>query len=541
MSRVQCYELEEVMRTIEDECSIALSSAEDQADMLHTIKQARDDIISWKAHELHSVHQAEAKHSVLAKLDSPSVLLVQDWAIKYMPRKYREAQSDWFAKRGLPWHISVAIRRSQGSEHFESQTLVHVFQSCAQDGVTVASIMLDCLTTLKKEIPDLEMAYYKQDNAGCYHSGNSIISAKLADDAVGVAVLRNDFSDPQGGKGICDRKAATIKGDIGRYVNEGYDVINALQLKTAIESGQGTTGVNASYVAAKLSSTFNINWDGISLLNNFEYDETGVRVWRAFNVGFGKEVPWAKFEGVMEQPEKLEILEPPSQNVSSAPPFKIVRHRHIKKSSVRADFSTENENQDQSSIGQNKPDDMLFPCPEDGCVKAYSRFANLQTHLDTGKHQMMLEQETLYDRAKREYSSKLTEGCSRIPSIQVTVQAKSDALPPLPMGWALKKQSEFLTDQFQKGEQSGRKSDPQEVSKAMSLARDQAGERQFQPDEVLTSQQISGFFSRLSAKKQLEVTTDGNKAKASEVSEVAMESADKDEISTEAESHLCAV
>ena len=48
---------------------------------------------------------------------------------------------------------------------------------------------------------------------------------------------------------------------------------------------------------------------------------------------------------------------------------------------------------------------MLFPCPEEGCVKAYSRFANLQTHPDTGKHQMILEQETLYDKAKREYSS----------------------------------------------------------------------------------------------------------------------------------------
>ena len=94
----QCYELQEVLRTIEDECSSALSSAEDQADMQHTIKQARDDIITWKAHQLRSVHQAEAKHSVLAKLDSRSVLLVQDWAMKYMPRKYREAQSDWFAK-----------------------------------------------------------------------------------------------------------------------------------------------------------------------------------------------------------------------------------------------------------------------------------------------------------------------------------------------------------------------------------------------------------------------------------------------------------
>ena len=124
-----------------------------------------------------------------------------------------------------------------------------------------------------------------------------------------------------------------------------------MQLKTAIESGQGTTGVKASYVAAKPSSTFNIKWDGISLLNNFEYDETGVRVWRAFNVGSGKVVSWAKFEGVMKQPEKLEIPEPPSQNASGPPPFKIVRHTHIKKSSIKADFSTENENQDRNSIG----------------------------------------------------------------------------------------------------------------------------------------------------------------------------------------------
>ena len=199
-------------------------------------------------------------------------------------------------------------------------------------------------------------------------------------------------------------------------------------------------------------------------------------------MGSGKVVPWAKFEGVMKQPEKLELLDSPSQNPSSAPTFKIVRHQHIKKSSVKADFSTESENQDQSCIGEYKPDDMLFSCPEEGCLKAYSHFANLQTHLDIGKHQMMLKQETLYHKARREYSSKLMEGCSRIPSVQVVAQSKSDGLPPLPMGWALKtikkkvrftrKQTEFLTDQFQKGEYSGRKSDPQEVSKTTSLARD---------------------------------------------------------------------
>ena len=112
-----------------------------------------------------------------------------------------------------------------------------------------------------------------------------------------------DFSDPQGGKGVCDRQAAIIKGDIGRYVNEGNDVMNGEQLKAAIESGQGTTGVKASYVAANTSRTPSVKWDGISLLNSlltsllFQYEEKGVRAWRAFNVGPGKLFPWATFEG----------------------------------------------------------------------------------------------------------------------------------------------------------------------------------------------------------------------------------------------------
>ena len=65
----------------------------------------------------------------------------------------------------------------------------------------------------------------------------------------------------------------------------------------------------------------------------------------------------------------------------------------------------------------------------------------------------------------------------------------------------------------------------------MSLARDRAGECRFQLDEVLTSQQISGFFSRLSRKKRLEATATDNKAKASEVSEVDMESVDQKHLS----------
>ena len=174
---------------------------------------------------------------------------------------------------------------------------MHIFQNCSQDSAAVVSIMQDRLASLNKEMPELERAYYKQENAGFYHSKYTILSAKLAGDIAGVLVEQNDFSDPPRGKEVCNHQAATIKGDVGRYVNEGHDVTTAVQLKTAIESGPQSCA-KASYVSLNTSTTTPIKWEGVSLLNNFKYEENGIRAWRAFNVGPGKLIPWSKFEGV---------------------------------------------------------------------------------------------------------------------------------------------------------------------------------------------------------------------------------------------------
>ena len=251
-----------------------------------------------------------------------------------------------------------------------------------------------------------------------------------------------------------------------------------------------------AYVAANTSRTPSVKWDGISLLNNFQYEEKGVRAWRAFNVGPGKLFPWATFEGAAQLPEPLQVLDPSSQSVSGTPTFRTARHRYVKKTSV--DSSAQSLSED-SVTEQEQP--MLFPCPEEGCVKAYSHFTYLQAHLDTGRHKMVLEQETLYDKAMKLYACKLTEGHDvRIPSLESNMQT-GDGSSPLKKGWALKtikkrarfsdKHRQYLTEQFQNGEESGRKCDPKEVSKSMGLERDQGGARIFHPDEVLTAQQIT--------------------------------------------------
>ena len=100
--------------------------------------------------------------------------------------------------------------------------------------------------------------------------------------------------------------------------------------------------------------------------------------------------------------------------------------------------------------------------------KAYSRFTSLQALLDTGKHKQLSEQETLYDKAKRVYASKLMDESGRISTVQLQCKEQSQCLTPLPMGWALKtitKKACFTQKQkeFEIGEQSGRKADPSEV------------------------------------------------------------------------------
>ncbi|CAH3168066.1 unnamed protein product [Pocillopora meandrina] len=54
-----------------------------------------------------------------------------------------------------------------------------------------------------------------------------------------------DFSDAQGRKGPCDRKAAKIKSHIAVYLNSGHDIETASQMLEAISSFDGVAGVQA--------------------------------------------------------------------------------------------------------------------------------------------------------------------------------------------------------------------------------------------------------------------------------------------------------
>ena len=123
---------------------------------------------------------------VVDKLNESSVLLTQDWEMKYLPRKYQESLADWFGKCGILWHVMVSTRCE----------VEEIFQACNQDSSAVFAVMADVIRQLKTIIPQLESMYYRQDNAGCYRWGASVVCTRVICQQFGVIIKRLDLSDP---------------------------------------------------------------------------------------------------------------------------------------------------------------------------------------------------------------------------------------------------------------------------------------------------------------------------------------------------------
>ena len=101
------------------------------------MQQAVNSISAMKCHFLRAAAQDECGRDITNSLGSHAGLLVIDRAMKYLPRLYRETQSDCFGRRGMSCHISVLFTKVDG----HIKTFVHVFQSCPQDAVSVAGII----------------------------------------------------------------------------------------------------------------------------------------------------------------------------------------------------------------------------------------------------------------------------------------------------------------------------------------------------------------------------------------------------------------
>ena len=151
-----------------------------------------------------------------------------------------------------------------------------------------------------------------------------------------------DFSDLQGGKGPCDRKAAQVKRHMNVHLNEGNDIQTAQQMKVAINSNGGVSGALPVQVEVPAEpQASNKSWSGISYLNCFEFTERGQRVWRSYNIGPGKVIPYNRFSppGIPE----IKVIDDNGSTISASFQPLYSKRRHVARLPLQS-------NQEEGSI-----------------------------------------------------------------------------------------------------------------------------------------------------------------------------------------------
>ncbi|XP_013404412.1 uncharacterized protein LOC106169495 [Lingula anatina] len=493
------------------QCSDTIEyESQDQHDEIqYTLIQGQKAIEDWKKHVLRSVNQDAGKTETLTSLSDNEVFIERDWAMKFLPMVYRESQSKWFAKRGINWHISVASFKE--NEEICSHTFVHLFDNATQDSHTSNAVLYDTLTRLHNLKPSLQKAFIRSDNAGCFHSYQAIFGIHIINCVSPITISRADFSDPQGGKSICDRRAAHIKSTVRKYVNEGNDVRTASQFLEAVKNSNSS---NISLISATPppSSPSNVSilkqchLKNISNYYNFQFSSNGIKIWKQHNIGEGQYILVDKCIHV-NSTELKEIVV-----VDSFSRERRANQVHDRKAeSATVSYATQSPHKEQNQQEESQEDCTggLFTCPEPNCITTFTKHKNLLRHLDTGIHSTKAKV-CLSDRVKISYATEIEQKCVQLPHVN-TGHTSLNA-NTLDTGWALKsrrevkrfteQQKEYLTQKFNDGERSGIKSNPEDVAIEMRSAKYKNGNRLFSIENFLSAAQIGSFFSRLSLLKR---------------------------------------
>lgn len=365
------------------------------------------------------------------------------------------------------------------------------------------------LTQLKESHPRIKEAFLRSDNAGCSHCGPLMLAIPGISRRVGVTIRRYDFSDPQSGKDICDRRIATMKSHMRRYLNEGNNINSASDMKRALDSYGGVKGCRVAVVSVDASrqDITQHKWTGIQSFNNFEFQQLGVRVWRAFNIGKGKLIRTQELKKMANPQGKTGLVV--HEDFSNPQADK----GDLKK--AKAEPSTagnEDKNENIADVDSLHPQ-RGFPCPEVGCVKVFVSSTMLEKHLDAGKHFYRIHKESTFDVIKRNWALR----CTTVGTVKGSTSKSTDEVCKSPgqvsrllpeKGWAMKRAKagvrfsqdvkEFLNRIFLKGEETGQKANPSEVSSQLRKIRTPNGQKRFKRSEWLTVQQITSYVSRLS-------------------------------------------
>ena len=205
-SCVECSNLTSTLNEIERFIEETKTDKELLDRALKKFRSYRESIVAWKAHLLRSINQDLCRENLLYRLSDNEIYLNLDWAMKFLPVKSREPQSEFFGKRGISWHITVVMKNDASVDEsnntfdedsdvldngleiseremtdlsgennydnsvtdkkekhsFKYKVFVHAFDQCTQDSETIIAILNDVSCRIKETDPQTKMPLFDQ-------------------------------------------------------------------------------------------------------------------------------------------------------------------------------------------------------------------------------------------------------------------------------------------------------------------------------------------------------------------------------------------
>ena len=84
-------------------------------DYLCEARNAAAKIFEWRGHILRAENQDQYKRQIVDTLKRDETFIIVDLTIKFIAMKFREKQTEWFAKRRINWHVSSVVVRQEES------------------------------------------------------------------------------------------------------------------------------------------------------------------------------------------------------------------------------------------------------------------------------------------------------------------------------------------------------------------------------------------------------------------------------------------
>ncbi|CAF4400911.1 unnamed protein product [Rotaria sp. Silwood2] len=109
----ECFYLAQALQDSSQAIENSINDEEEVKRTMYKFTLAYDAIQAWKSHQLRSVNQDLGRECILDVLGEDTIYLNLDFAMKWLPVKYREDQTNFFGKRGITWHITVVSRRKE--------------------------------------------------------------------------------------------------------------------------------------------------------------------------------------------------------------------------------------------------------------------------------------------------------------------------------------------------------------------------------------------------------------------------------------------